>query len=129
MLLSFLPIILIFVLMWVIMIRPQNKKRKQEEQMRQNAQIGDEITTIGGIVGRVIGIIDDNQTLVIETGTDRAKMRIKRWAIGSVDTIHDDPPPVEKKKTGFWSRKKKAEENDVTAKKDKDKKADIRDVL
>ena len=129
MLLSFLPIILIFVLMWVIMIRPQNKKRKQEEQMRQNAQIGDEITTIGGIVGRVIGIKDDNQTLVIETGTDRAKMRIKRWAIGSVDTIHDDPPPVEKKKTCFWSRKKKAEENDVTAKKDKDKKADIRDVL
>ncbi len=129
MLLSFLPIILIFVLMWVIMIRPQNKKRKQEEQMRQNAQIGDEITTIGGIVGRVIGIKDDNQTLVIETGTDRAKMRIKRWAIGSVDTIHDDPPPVEKKKTGFWGRKKKAEENDAIVKKDKDKKADIRDVL
>mgnify|MGYP001625453029 FL=1 len=129
MLLSFLPIILIFVLMWVIMIRPQNKKRKQEEQMRQNAQIGDEITTIGGIVGRVIGIKDDNQTLVIETGTDRAKIRIKRWAIGSVDTIHDDPPPVEKKKTGFWGRKKKAEENDAIVKKDKDKKADIRDVL
>ena len=97
--------------------------------MRQNAQIGDEITTIGGIVGRVIGIKDDNQTLVIETGTDRAKMRIKRWAIGSVDTIHDDPPPVEKKKTGFWGRKKKAEENDAIVKKDKDKKADIRDVL
>lgn len=129
MLLSFLPIILIFVLMWVIMIRPQNKKRKQEEQMRQNAQIGDEITTIGGIVGRVIGIKDDNQTLVIETGTDRAKMRIKRWAIGSVDTIHDDPPPVEKKKTGFWSRKKKAEKDDAIVKKDKDSKADIRDVL
>ena len=129
-LLTFLPIILIFVLMWLILIRPQNKKRKQEEEMRQNARIGDEITTIDGIVGRVVGIKDDNQTLIIETGTDRAKMRIKRWAIGSVDTIHDDVPPQQKKKKGFFSRKK-ADAEEGTAKKEgkKDKQADIRDVL
>ena len=52
--------------------------------------IGDEITTIGGICGRVISIKDETDTLVIETGIDRDKVRIKRWAVGSVDTIHDD---------------------------------------
>ena len=125
-LLTFLPIRISIVLMWLILIRPQNKKRKQEEEMRQNARIGDEITTIGGIVGRVVGIKDDNQTLIIETGTDRAKMRIKRWAIGSVDTIHDDVPPQQKKKKGFFSRKK-ADAEEGTAKKEgkKDKQADI----
>ena len=128
MLITFVPIILIFVLMWLVLIRPQNKKRKQEDAMRQSAQIGDEITTIGGIVGRIVGIKEDNQTLVIETGTDRAKMRIKRWAIGSVDTIHDDVPPTEKKKGGFFSRKK-ADDEIVVKEDKKDSKADVRDVL
>lgn len=73
MLITFVPIILLFVLMWLIMIRPQNKKRKEEDNMRKNAQIGDDITTIGGICGRIVGIKEDNDTLVIETGTDRAK--------------------------------------------------------
>ena len=58
--------------------------------MRKNAQIGDEITTIGGICGRIVAIKEDTDTLIIETGSDRSKLRVKRWAIGSVDTIHDD---------------------------------------
>ncbi len=89
-LLMLLPYALIIVALYFIMIRPQSKKRKKEEAMRKGAQIGDEITTIGGVVGRIVSIKDENETLVIETGTDRSKMRIKRWAIGSVDTIHDD---------------------------------------
>ena len=76
--------------LYFFVIRPQSKKKKKEEKMRGNVQIGDEITTIGGIVGRVVGIKEDVDTIVIETGTDRAKIRIKRWAVGSVDTIHDD---------------------------------------
>ncbi|NLJ31775.1 MAG: preprotein translocase subunit YajC [Clostridiales bacterium] len=87
-----------YILLWAVVIggmyfflmRPQSKKKKKEEKMRSNVQIGDEITTIGGIMGRVVGIKEDSASLVIETGTDRAKLRIKRWAIGSVDTIHDD---------------------------------------
>ncbi len=71
-------------------IRPQSKKKKNEEKMRNNIQIGDDITTIGGIVGRVVGIKDDSDAIVIETGTDRVKIRIKRWAIGSIDTVHAD---------------------------------------
>lgn len=75
---------------YFLLMRPQQKKKKKEEKMRSSVQIGDDVTTIGGIVGRVVGIKDDSDTLIIETGTDRAKMRIKKWAIGSVDTVHDD---------------------------------------
>lgn len=81
---------LLFGALYFIFFRPQSKKRKKEDKMRKEAQIGDEITTIGGICGRIVGIKEDTETLIIETGTDRNKLRIKRWAIGSVDTIHDD---------------------------------------
>lgn len=76
--------------LYFLVIRPQSKKKKKEEKMRGNVEIGDDVTTIGGIVGRVVGIKEDADSIVIETGTDRAKIRIKRWAIGSIDTIHDD---------------------------------------
>ncbi len=88
MLLSLSPIVLVMVLMYFMLIRPQNKKRKEEEKMRSDLRIGDEITTIGGIVGRVIGIKEE--TLIIETGADRNKMQIKKWAVGSCDTVHDE---------------------------------------
>lgn len=75
---------------YLLLILPQNKKKKKEEKMRSSVQIGDEITTIGGVVGKVVGIKEDTGTLVIETGTDRSKLKIKKWAIGSVNTIHDN---------------------------------------
>lgn len=81
---------LFFVALYFIFFRPQNKKKKKEAEMRKNAQVGDEITTIGGICGRIIAVKDETESIVIETGSDRAKMRIKRWAIGSVDTVHED---------------------------------------
>lgn len=87
MLVQFGPIVLIVVLMYFIMIRPQRKKQKEEQKMRNNMRVGDEITTIGGICGRVLNIKEDS--LVIETGADRNKMTIKKWAIQTVDTIHD----------------------------------------
>lgn len=81
-------IALMFVVMYFFMIRPQRKKEKDAKEMRENLVVGDEITTIGGIVGRVVSIKDD--TIVIETGADREKIRIKKWAIQTVDTLHDD---------------------------------------
>ena len=75
---------------YFLLMRPQQKKKKKEEQMRGSVQIGDDVTTIGGIVGRVVGVKEDDGILIIETGTDRAKLKIKKWAIGSVDTIHDN---------------------------------------
>ncbi len=76
--------VLLFGAMYFLMIRPQKKKQKEEQQMRDSLQIGDEITTIGGIMGRVVTIKDDS--LIIETGADRNKMKIARWAIQTNNT-------------------------------------------
>ena len=84
----FIPLILLFVLMYFMLIRPQKKKDKETQKMRNNVQVGDEVTTIGGIIGIVVRLKED--TLVIETAGERNKIRIKRWAIQSNDTVHDD---------------------------------------
>ena len=78
------------VALYFIFFRPQSKKKKKEQEMRKNAQVGDEITTIGGICGRIVAVKDEIDSIVIETGSDRSKMLVKRWAIGSVDTVHED---------------------------------------
>lgn len=77
----------LFGLMYFMMIRPQKKKQKEEQEMRDAIQIGDEITTIGGICGRVVTVKEDS--LVIETGADRNKMKITRWAIQTNNTADD----------------------------------------
>lgn len=69
--------------LYLWLYRPQQKKRKQEEEMRNSISIGDEITTIGGIVGRVVSIKNDSDSLVIETASE--KLKIKKWAIATVD--------------------------------------------
>jgi len=89
MLIQFGPLVLIVVLMYFMMIRPQRKKQKEEQQMRNNLRVGDELTTIGGIKGRVVSIKDD--TITIETSADRSKVQFEKWAIQTVHTKHDDP--------------------------------------
>ena len=86
---SILILVLMFVAMYFFMIRPQSKKKKQEDQMRASLQIGDEITTIGGIIGRIVSIKEDSDYVVIETGADRTKMKLRRWAIASCDSNHE----------------------------------------
>ncbi len=88
MLMTFVPLILIFVVFYFLLIRPQKKREKATSEMRNNVQVGDEVVTQGGIVGRVVSIKEDN--IVVETGSERSKIRIKRWAIAAVETIHDD---------------------------------------
>lgn len=88
MLVQLLPIVLIVVVMYFILIRPQRKRDKEMQKMRNSLQVGDEVTTSGGIIGRVVSLRED--TVVIETGSDRSKIRIKRWAIQSNETVHDD---------------------------------------
>lgn len=79
-----------FLILYLVFFRPQNKKKKKEAEMRKNAQVGDEVTTIGGICGRIVAVKDESDSVVIETGSDKSRMRVKRWAIGSVDTVHED---------------------------------------
>lgn len=86
-LMSLSPFLIVIPIMYFLMIRPQKKKQKEEQKMRSNVRVGDEITTIGGITGRVLNVKED--ALVIETGADRTKMTVKKWALQSVDTIHE----------------------------------------
>ena len=92
-----------FGILYLLVIRPNSKKRKQEEELRRNVEIGDEIITIGGIMGRIVSIKDDNESVVIETGSDRVKMRIKRWAIQSNETVREK---VEAERAAASSQKK-----------------------
>ena len=71
---------------YFLLFRPQSKKKKKEAALRKNAQIGDEVTTIGGISGRIIAIKEDTDSIILETGTDRNKINVKRWAISTVDS-------------------------------------------
>lgn len=99
---------IVIVIFYFALIRPQKKQRQQEEQMRSNIEIGDEIITIGGICGRVVSKKEDD-TLVIETGAERAKIKIKNWAISS--RVNDRPveekPAEENEKKGLFSFLKK----------------------
>ena len=76
---TFLPIILMVVIFYFFLIRPQRKRDKAERDMRNSIQVGDEISTIGGFIGKVVSMKDE--TLVIETSADRTKLKLYRWAI------------------------------------------------
>ena len=86
---SIIFLVLMIVVMYFLMIRPQKKKQKAEQEMRNNLRVGDELTTIGGVCGRVVSIKDD--TVTIESGSDRTKVQFAKWAIQTVETKHDDP--------------------------------------
>ena len=100
---------------YFFLIRPNSKKKKEEAQMRNSLEIGDEITTIGGIMGRVVAIKDDEDAIIIETGSDRVKMKFKKWCISTVDTVKNpaETAPVEKKRlTSFFKKKKQESESE-----------------
>ena len=81
---SIILMVVLFGGMYFVMIRPQKKQQKKDQEMRDSTQVGDEITTIGGIMGRVVTVKEDS--LIIETGADRNKMKITRWAIQTNNT-------------------------------------------
>ena len=89
-LMTALPLVAMVVAMYFLIIRPQKKKEKEENKMRENLQIGDEILTIGGIYGRVISLKED--AIVIESKSDHSKLTIARWAMQQNLTVHEDAP-------------------------------------
>ena len=97
--------VVLFAAMYFFLIRPNSKKRKAEEEMKKNITIGDDVTTIGGIVGKIVAVKDDEDAFIIETGTDRAKIKIKKWGISSVNNKDAAPEKKEKKS------KEKADKN------------------
>lgn len=83
-------IVVMLVAMYFFMIRPQKKQERETNEMRNALKVGDEITTVGGIIGAIVSIHEDSQTLVIETTRDRTKIRIHKWAVRNVDVHVDD---------------------------------------
>jgi preprotein translocase subunit YajC len=79
---------LLFVFLYFFMIRPQKKQEREVNNMRNNLQVGDEITTIGGIIGKIVSIKEE--TVMIETGHDRTKIRILKSAVRNVDVHAED---------------------------------------
>lgn len=72
-----------FGLMYFLMIRPQNKKNKQLQELRNSLRSGDEVVTIGGIVGKILNVKDEE--VVLEVGASKTKLTFKKWAISTVE--------------------------------------------
>ena len=69
---------------YFLLIRPENKRKKEAEQMRSSVKNGDEVTTIGGIVGKVVNVKEDK--FVIETGADQVRIELAKWALSTNET-------------------------------------------
>lgn len=84
---TIMMIVLMIAIFYFLMIRPENKRKKQAEEMRNSLKKGDWLTTIGGVYGRVVSITD--RTVVIETSEDRVRIEFLKSAIGSVGTLDE----------------------------------------
>ena len=81
---SLIMIVAMIAVFYFLMIRPENKRKKEAEQMRSAVKTGDEITTIGGIIGTVVSVKDDK--FVMETSADQVRIEFAKWAISSNET-------------------------------------------
>ena len=81
---SLIMIVAMIAVFYFLMIRPENKRKKEAEQMRSAVKSGDQITTIGGIMGTVVSVKDDK--FVMETGADQVRIEMAKWAISTNET-------------------------------------------
>ena len=79
-----LPFVILIAVFYFLLIRPENKKKKAAAKMRSELAVGDEITTIGGVVGTICQVKED--TIIIETSADRVRMEFTKWAISTKGT-------------------------------------------
>ena len=120
---SFLMLAVFMGLMYFLLIRPQRKKEKEISEMRASLAVGDEIVTIGGIVGKVVKIGEEE--LVIQVGSDKTKILVKKWAISALerksgakavkknnDKADAEEQKEEKKKTPKRLKKEKEEKSE-----------------
>ena len=92
------PVIMLVVmlaLMYFMMIRPENKRKKEAEQMRSSVRKGDKITTIGGVIGTVVDVKENN--VVVETSADQVRIEFAKWAISSNETAAENAKAEAKK--------------------------------
>lgn len=88
-------LVLMIAVFYFMMIRPENKRKKEAEQMRNAVKVGDQITTIGGVVGTVVNVKDDK--IVLETSADQVRIEFAKWAISTNDTAAADAKAKAKK--------------------------------
>lgn len=91
-----LPVVGMIAIFYFLIIRPEKKRAQKEKNMRESLQVADEVVTTGGIVGRVLSVQED--TILLETGSDRTKIRILKTSIAENRTTHDDVETVTIKK-------------------------------
>ena len=82
-------IVLMFAMLYFFMIRPENKRKKEAQNLRDSLKVGDVITTIGGIVGTICKV--DESTIVIETSADRVRIEFTKWAVSSKNVAPTQP--------------------------------------
>jgi preprotein translocase subunit YajC len=84
-----LMLVLMFAMLYFFMIRPENKRKKEAQNLRDSLKVGDVITTIGGIVGTICKV--DESTIVIETSADRVRIEFTKWAVSSKNVAPTQP--------------------------------------
>mgnify|MGYP002280509513 FL=1 len=121
---SIVLLVLMFALLYFFMIRPENKRKKQAQAMRDSLTVGDEITTIGGIVGKIVMVKPD--TIVIETSDDRVRMELTKWAVSTtgVQSSGEEKSSKEEKKEDEVKKTEEipeapAEETDASSEEEK----------
>ncbi len=82
-------LLVMLALLYFVMIRPESKKKKKLQEMRDNLSVGDTITTIGGIVGKIVNI--SNDYITIETSEDRVRVQFAKWAVSTVGKAAEEP--------------------------------------
>ena len=92
-----LPLVILIAVFYFLLIRPENKQKKAAAKMRSELAVGDEITTIGGIVGTICQVKED--TIVIETSADRVRIEFTKWAISTKGTQSTENAPADTKDT------------------------------
>ena len=92
---SIVMLLVMFAVFYFMLIRPENKRKKEAEQMRSSVKTGDKIITIGGIVGTVVNVKDTR--IVIETGADQVRIEFEKWAISSNETAAEAQKAAAKK--------------------------------
>ena len=103
---TLIMLVLMLAVFYFMLIRPENKRKKEAEEMRSAVKVGDKITTIGGICGTVVSIKDDK--LVIETGADQVRIKLAKWAMSTNETAAEQKK-AEQKKAQEAKAKAKAE--------------------
>lgn len=81
---TILMLVAMIAIFYFMLIRPENKRKKEAEQQRSSVKVGDQITTIGGIVGTVVNVKEDK--FVVETGADQVRIEFAKWALSTNDS-------------------------------------------